>query len=64
MSQYVTFDEFHLILHVPADLEDSACEVIRRILATRQFQTDLRHAVRQAFRQYPDLIPVLVRISV
>ena len=64
MSQYVTFDEFHLILRVPADLEDSACTAIRRILETRQFQTDLRRAVRQAFRQYPDLDPIRVRISV
>ena len=64
MSKYVTFDEFHLILRVPADLEESACATIQRILETRQFQTALRRTVRQAFRQYPDLAPIRVRISV
>ena len=64
MSQYVTFDEFHMVIRVPADLDESACATIRRILENRQFQTDLRRAVRQAFRQYPYLAPVLVHISV
>ena len=63
MSPYVKFDEFHLVIRVPADLEEPACEAIRRIVETRQFQTNLRHAVRQVVRQYPDLDPVRVRIS-
>jgi hypothetical protein len=63
MSEYVLFDELHLTLRVPADLEESACQAIQRILESRFFQTALRRAVRQVVRQYPDLEPIRVRIS-
>jgi hypothetical protein len=63
MSAYVLFDEWHLIIRVPADLEESACEAIQRILEGRSFQTAIRRAVHQVVRQYPDLEPVRVRIS-
>jgi hypothetical protein len=63
MSADVLFDEIHLTVRVPADLEESACEAIQRVLESRPFQTALRRAVRQVVRQYPDLDPIRVRIS-
>lgn len=47
----------------PPDLEDAACKAIRRILESQQIRSDLRRAVRQTIRQYPDLNPVRIRIS-
>ncbi len=64
MGKYVTFDEFHLTVRVPSDLEDAACEAIHRILESQPFRSALRRAVRQIIRQYPDLVPIRVRISV
>ncbi len=63
MDKHVLFDELHLTILVPADLEDAACDAIRRILDSQTFRTELRRAVRQLFRQYPDLAAVRVRIS-
>jgi hypothetical protein len=63
MSSYVQFDEMHLTVRVPTDLEESVCKAIQRILEGRSFQTALRRAVHQVVRQYPDLEPVRVRIS-
>jgi hypothetical protein len=64
MSDYVLFDEFHLIVRVPKGLDDSACDAIRRILEGRPFRSALRRAVRQVVRQYPDLDLVRVRLCV
>src|SRR5215831_20218331 len=47
VSAYLLFEEFHLTVLVPADLEESACEAIHRILASRLFYTTLDCAVRQ-----------------
>jgi len=55
MGEYVTFDEFHLSVRVPTDLEDAACDAIRRILESPQFRAALRRAVRQVVRPYPEL---------
>lgn len=63
MSAYVLFDEIHVTIRLPADLEESACIAIQRILDGRPFETALRRAVRQVVRQYPDLEPIRVRIS-
>ncbi|MHB1424093.1 MAG: hypothetical protein ACYC3I_13025 [Gemmataceae bacterium] len=63
MNKYVLFDEIHLTVRVPADLEESTCEAVQRILEGRSFQTALHRAVRRVVRQYPDLDPVRVRIS-
>jgi hypothetical protein len=63
MSDHVLFDRFQLNFRVPKDLDDAACDAIRRILQSRPFRSDLRRAVRQTIRQYPDLNPVRVRIS-
>ena len=37
MSAYVTFDEFHLILLVPMDLEDGASEAIKSAFRESKF---------------------------
>lgn len=63
MGDYVLFDEFHLVMRVPKDLDDPTCDAIRRILDSRPFHSALRRAVRQVIRQYPDLDPIRVRIS-
>jgi hypothetical protein len=63
MNKYILFDELHVTVRVPADLEESGSEAIQRTLESRPFQTALRRAVRQVVRQYPDLEPIRVRIS-
>jgi len=63
MSDHVMLDEFHLSFRVPKDLDDAACDAIRRVLQSRTFRSALRRAVRQSLRQYPDLHPVRVRVS-
>jgi hypothetical protein len=63
MGDYVLFDECRLLVRVPKDLDDAACDAIRRILESRPFRTALRRALRQVVRQYPDLDPIRVRIS-
>jgi hypothetical protein len=63
MNNHLLFDEFHLSFHVPKDLDDAACNAIRRILQSRTLRSALRRAVRQIVRPYPDLHPVRVRLS-
>jgi hypothetical protein len=63
MNKYVQFDEFHLMVLVPTDLQESACAAIQRTLEGRPFRSALRRAMRQVVRQYPDLDPVRIRIS-
>ena len=63
MSNHIVFDEFHLNFRVPRDLDDAACDAIRRVLQSRTFRSALRRAARQIVRQYPDLHPVRIRIS-
>jgi hypothetical protein len=64
MGDYVLLDELHLSIRVSTDLDDAACDAIRRILESRQFRSALRRAVRKVIRQYPELAPVQIRISV
>ena len=64
MSKEILFDEFRLSVLVPADLEDSGCQAIQKTLESQPFRAALRRAVRQLVRQYPDLDPVQVRITV
>jgi hypothetical protein len=63
MSEHVLFDEFRLVLRVPADLDEAACDSIRHSLESRPFRTGLRRVLRQFLRRYPELTPVRVRIS-
>ena len=64
MGDYVLLDECPLSFHIPKDLNDAACDAIRRILESRPFQTALRRTVRRFVRQYPEFTPVRLRISV
>jgi hypothetical protein len=64
MGDYVLFNELRLSIGVPTDFDDDACDATRRILESRQFRTPLRQAVSQVVRQYPELTPVRIRISV
>jgi hypothetical protein len=63
MSDFVPFDEFHLTILAPKDLEDAACAAIQQTLEGQPFRSALRRAVRQILRQYPDLDPIRIRIS-
>ena len=42
MSKYLLFDELHLTIRVPADLDESSCKAIQQILEGRPFQIALR----------------------
>ena len=64
MGDYVLLDEFHLSIYIPTDLDDVACDAIRRILEGRQFQTALRRTVLQLVREYMELAPIRIRIAV
>jgi hypothetical protein len=64
MADSVLLDECSLSFRIPKDLDDAACDAIRRILESRQFRSALRRAVREIIRQSPELAPVRVRISV
>jgi hypothetical protein len=64
MDDYVLLDEVHLSFRVPADLDDDACDAVRRTLESRQFRNALRRVVIQVVDQFPELAPVRIRISV
>jgi hypothetical protein len=63
MADYVLFDEVHVSIRVPTDLDDAVCDAIRRILESRQIRTALRRAVHECLRQYPELATVRIRIT-
>ena len=64
MADYVLFDEVPVRIRVPTDFDDAACDAIRRILESRQFRSALRRAVHECVRQYRELAPVRIHISV
>ena len=64
MGDYVLLDELHLSIRMPTDLDDAACDAIRRILESRRFRTVLRRAIRKFVHKYPELDPIQIRISV
>jgi len=63
MDDFVPFDDFRLVLRVPADLDQAACDAIRRSLESRPFRTGLRRVLRHFVRRYPELTLVRVWIS-
>ena len=63
MSEHVLFDEIRLLLRVPANLDEAACNAIRQVLQGRPFRAGLRRAIRQFLRRHPELTAVRVRIS-
>ncbi len=63
MADYVPFDEFRLVVRVPQNLDEAACEAIRRLLESRPFRVGLRQALRPFVRRYPELASGHVRIS-
>jgi hypothetical protein len=64
MSDYVLLDELRLSIRVPADLDDDVCDSIKQILESRRFRAELRRTVRKLVRQYSELAPIRIRISV
>jgi hypothetical protein len=63
MPKYVPFDELRLVFRVPGDLDEAACDAIRRALESRQFRTSLRRTILRIVRQHPELGPVRFRVS-
>lgn len=55
MAKPVVIDELHLTLRVPNDLADDRAEAVRRILASAEFMTRSRRALRAVFRTFPEL---------
>jgi hypothetical protein len=57
-------DEFHLTLLVPMDWEEDTSQAIQKVLTSRSFRSELRQTIRQVFHNYPEHVPVRVRITV
>ena len=64
MGDYLRLDHCHLSFHIPNDLDDAACDSIKRIRESRRFRSALRRAIRKFVRKYPELDPIQRRISV
>ena len=64
MTDYVVLDEVHLSICVPKDLDDDVCDAMRQILESPRFRAALRRGSCQVVRQYPEIAPVRIRISV
>jgi hypothetical protein len=56
-------DELHLTVRVPDELPEEKLAAIRRTLADDEFLDQLRQAVRDAFRAFPDLVPCRPSLS-
>lgn len=63
MAKPVMIDELHLTLRVPNDLPDDRGDVVRRVLASAEFMTRLRRALRAVFRTFPELTVVRTSLS-
>jgi len=64
MGYYVLLDDSPLSFRIPNDLDDAACDAIRRILESRPFRVGLRRAIREVVLPYPERAHVQIRISV
>ena len=63
MGKMILMEEFHVTVFVPVSLSSAACASIRRNLNSKRFQSRLRNAIREMFRQYPVLKPAKFSIS-
>jgi hypothetical protein len=50
MVSHVQIDESHLVLLVPGDLDDAACDAIQRVMDSKPLLAELRQAIRQVFQ--------------
>ena len=63
MNAYLPFDEYRLIVLIPAELEEAKCQATQRVLENQPFCSSFRRAVRQVVCWYLDLNKVRVAIS-
>jgi hypothetical protein len=63
MAQTLLIDEFHLTARAPRGLPGAEYMAMRRALDEPRFQAELRRAMRDVFRRYPDLGKIRVTLS-
>jgi hypothetical protein len=61
MAKWILLDEFHLSVHVLANLSKSS--PIVRTLRSKRFQSRLRSAIGRVIQSHPTLKPVKVTLS-
>jgi hypothetical protein len=62
VARHVTFDEFWLIVLLPAGLEKPEATAMRRVINGRSFRTELRRAINALVRRYPSLARARIRL--
>ena len=63
MAKPVVIDEIHLTIRIPHDLPDARAEEVGRTLASEDFMSRLRRAVRSAVRAFPELAVARVSLT-
>ena len=63
MAETNQIDEWHITVLVPDGLSDHEVEAVRRVLAGEEFANQLRRAVLDAFRAFPELAPSRVSLT-
>lgn len=62
-TKTVVLDEIHVTFRIPSDLPDDEAEAVRETLATEEFMSRLRRAVRVVVRTFPELNVVRVSLT-
>lgn len=63
MAKTVLIDEIHLTFRVLNNLPDNEAQAIRDTLASDVFMTQLRKAIREVIRKFPELNTVRVSLA-
>ena len=63
MAKTILLEEFHVSVFLPAALPKTAFASARRNLNGQRFQTRLRDAIADLFREHPSLKSVKLNIS-
>jgi len=63
MAKSVVIDELHVTARVPNNLPETRAEIVRNTLASAEFMSRLRRAVRNVIRADPDLAVVRVSLT-
>ena len=63
MAKTVVIDEIHVTVRAPSDLPEARADEIHTTLASEDFMSRLRRAVRAAVRAFPELAVVRVSLA-
>jgi len=63
MAKTILLDEFHVSIHVAANISTKACTPMRRTLSSKRFQARLRRAIGNVVRRSRSLKSVAIRLS-